>query len=833
MPHDVPSLRPERFLEQAGWVRAVARALVLETHRVDDVVQETWLAALERPTTKVGNVRAWLGGIVRNVVRQESRGAARRAAREAEQRREDPLPSAAELVERADTQKRLVQAILELDEPDRSTVLLRYFEELSSEEIARRLALPASTVRSRLHSALGKLRERLDREHAGERRAWSLALIPLMLPRAKPGVALASSASTGVLAMTIQGSFLAALAVALGFGASYAFRLARPGAGTEPAPAAWSGANATEPAARAGSVPVREAAARASQEAERRPLAPQVGPAAVRGRVLDLQGAPAPGVRVFVGGRPSPLQPVEAGMRLVLGTEEERRPARGEPGEDYREEELEEGLGEWAAIDAQRLEKHGAVLGKTVLTDAQGRFEAPVTARTRVYVTLFPEVGVRKVRNGAWHAAPAEGIELRVRRIPCAELAISLTDLSTGKKLPFVGELHGAEGPLAEWEARDGIVRRKVEVPPEVPNRFRVVVVAPSWARTTHEFSVTPGSENRVEVTVHSGAGLSGEVVDALGLPVPGAFVYWGELLDLRQRSLFRAYEPKRVVGGVRTDAAGRFTLPGTAALVSAWHPEHSPASAAARDAARLVLPPRGAIRGVVLDEQGLPAASQTVTLDRAREILTDALGAFTFEGVEAGVHGLAVPPERFVGVVVAPGETVEVLPEEPIRPSGELKSGGLPLAQPKADGVILGLGRVFGVSEWGHEGGRLEAGWVRPGRHLLMSGSGILSVVDVQPGGPASLELGTARVTIERAAPDDPLVYLLPEEASAHPAARHFARHLFDEREAGRAVFAPLAAGRYVLVVEGREAVLQLEVAEGAELVIERERWMGGAEER
>ena len=46
----------------------------------------------------------------------------------------------------------------ELDEPYRTTLLLRYGEMLSSVEIARRQQVPAGTVRWRLKSAVDRLR---------------------------------------------------------------------------------------------------------------------------------------------------------------------------------------------------------------------------------------------------------------------------------------------------------------------------------------------------------------------------------------------------------------------------------------------------------------------------------------------------------------------------------------------------------------------------------------------------------------------------------------------------------------------------------------------------
>ena len=46
----------------------------------------------------------------------------------------------------------------------RETVLLRWYDELSYEEIAQVLQIPVGTVRSRLHHALQKLRYQMDRE---------------------------------------------------------------------------------------------------------------------------------------------------------------------------------------------------------------------------------------------------------------------------------------------------------------------------------------------------------------------------------------------------------------------------------------------------------------------------------------------------------------------------------------------------------------------------------------------------------------------------------------------------------------------------------------------
>ncbi len=59
--------------------------------------------------------------------------------------------------------KPMRRAILALPSNQRETVLLRWYDELSYEEIAQVLQIPVGTVRSRLHHALRKLREQMDR----------------------------------------------------------------------------------------------------------------------------------------------------------------------------------------------------------------------------------------------------------------------------------------------------------------------------------------------------------------------------------------------------------------------------------------------------------------------------------------------------------------------------------------------------------------------------------------------------------------------------------------------------------------------------------------------
>lgn len=61
------------------------------------------------------------------------------------------------------------EAVRELDERYRAVVVLRFLNDMQLEDIATALDIPLGTVKSRLHTALKALRNRLQADH-GERR---------------------------------------------------------------------------------------------------------------------------------------------------------------------------------------------------------------------------------------------------------------------------------------------------------------------------------------------------------------------------------------------------------------------------------------------------------------------------------------------------------------------------------------------------------------------------------------------------------------------------------------------------------------------------------------
>ena len=72
----------DELLAHADWVRGLARRLVLDAARADDLVQETWVVALERPPSHADNLRAWLGSVVTSLAKSGWRSDARRGRRD-------------------------------------------------------------------------------------------------------------------------------------------------------------------------------------------------------------------------------------------------------------------------------------------------------------------------------------------------------------------------------------------------------------------------------------------------------------------------------------------------------------------------------------------------------------------------------------------------------------------------------------------------------------------------------------------------------------------------------------------------------------------------------
>ena len=162
---DPADLDPEELAAHDRFVRAVIRRLVGDPELVEDLTQETWLAALQHSAASRLLGRAWLGTVAQNFVFQALRGKARRLAREALVARSEVAPEEAPLD--PELCRRMLEAVRALEEPYRTAIHLRFYEDLLPAEIAERLGTRPETVRTRIKRGLARIQVSLARARPG------------------------------------------------------------------------------------------------------------------------------------------------------------------------------------------------------------------------------------------------------------------------------------------------------------------------------------------------------------------------------------------------------------------------------------------------------------------------------------------------------------------------------------------------------------------------------------------------------------------------------------------------------------------------------------------
>jgi RNA polymerase sigma-70 factor (ECF subfamily) len=147
------------------WQQPVGRFLARlagPSDRVDDLCQEVFLRVYEAAGRyrETGAFSTWLYRIALNVARD----AGRRRRREPVPLDDDPAgagPAPEAVCAREELARLVARAVAELPDPLREVLVLRHYEGMSFEEIARLTGTPASTLKSRFAAALGRLRHRL------------------------------------------------------------------------------------------------------------------------------------------------------------------------------------------------------------------------------------------------------------------------------------------------------------------------------------------------------------------------------------------------------------------------------------------------------------------------------------------------------------------------------------------------------------------------------------------------------------------------------------------------------------------------------------------------
>ncbi len=649
-----PEALARLFDAVAPQLLAVARHLVRDGSEAEDVVQATFVAAIEAAGRfePGASVLPWLLGILARQAASARRKGARRVDPERLPERASDDPSLAS--ERSELRQAVAAALARIPEPYERVLALHLAEGKRPEDIARDLGRRPGTVRVQLHRALRLLRRALPAGFATGvasqlRPTRGLAALRSEVLRhaaslpsgscAAGGAAgLGASSFAGVLFMSKSAWFAAAgVAAALVLTAALLDRRSQ-GAGAELA--------AEEPPLHGLATPPPDDGARPPAPAGETPQ--RIGVASEPGKKLPT---PEPGFRLsgrIVTRARQPVADAEVTLWLEPGAAGGPAAPRllvqpSAPDGTFAFEDLD------VALSGLRVRAEGLATLGTIPWEPKDRPLRLLPGESRDLGELVL----------------APGVLLRGR----------VVDASTGEGLPgplFQVHLY-PEGTFGEGLRGFVIAVARATGHFELEDRiayssetsfeygfFAATERGIGWARLV--LLEGEGDEHDVEIAVHPGATLDVEVVDAAGRPLPGAAVRvhprfapfdvlapfepeaWvgdeGSLVS-RFRSRFRATTggegvvrltslPLPAPGGTEAAApvaeyALTVTAPGAAAVAVRT------VVLDARLPVRLVVSPFEdgfEIAGAVCDEEGHPVAGAVLS-SGLREGLADELGAY------------------------------------------------------------------------------------------------------------------------------------------------------------------------------------------------------------
>ena len=603
------------LLAHTRWLRALSTDLLGDAQRAEDVVQETFLSALQHPgnADRGGRrMRAWLAQVARNFARMSLRGESRRRAREALRASPEAQPSASEALELLELQQKTAAAVVALGSPDREIVALRYFNDLPPREIARQLGMTPSAVHSRLSRARAALRERLAGEYDESSKSWSaVALAWASRPSAEKW-ALPGAVAGGLLVKTIVTIAAASTLVLLALLARGWMQPARVAGRPEPARTDVRLASPRdfddEPAALAPADEAPPGEKRVALEiprSEPAPAAPAPTTGTVRVLVVREDGLPAAGVGLNLHA----LQPSDAWFH------EQRK-----------------------TTDAE---------GSAEFTTGPG--EVLVYLLRRSHNNEFPAESVQVVAGETSEVTfeVVDGITIRGRVVDGSGRAVAGAEvwLGDGTGPPYVGQVVTRSGRDGSFEIHHATGLQGVAA--------RAPGYAPSLARLPLFSADDEDEELFVELVLPGvGGAIEGEVVDTLGNPLANALVLVGnaEFGRVLKHEDEPAYDPPPL--RVRTDAAGRFRVDGVEP-----GPVRVRARALGTDMAQLdvYVPPGGIgvaqmivgaaarVAGIVRRADGRAVAGARIALEHDHDRLagthttSDEAGHFELAGVPVG----------------------------------------------------------------------------------------------------------------------------------------------------------------------------------------------------
>jgi len=569
----------DEALARMRWVRGLAGAMVQDADEADDLAQDAWQKALERPQQQSAAWRGWFAQVLRRRAVDQWRGAESREPLAAKLPPLDETLTPEEIVQRLETQQAIGEAVHKLEEPCRGTILLHYFEGWSLRQIAVAEGVQVRAVETRLRRGRDLIRRHLEKRGPVEH--WAAGLLLLARPLSPPS-------------LLLPGLAAAVLLIAAGWWAWSAWPDAAPPPAVAAAPAAAASpfADARGPTASTGADSAAAGLVRADVAAVPRTLQlavvdaqtgqPLAG-ARVHGEFLDASGRVLAALEWLSTTPASAAMPIPAGAeQLRLATDPTATHAGAPAGGLYSWEAR--GAEPLIEIPSERL--RGEILGQVL--DSAGN---PVAGA---------EVGLW-LRQQESRGAPPD------RLIPVA-----------------------ADGrfalPLAMAQEAD------LYLAPRAPGHSALRCYRLDRQRPANAYV------EQLELLLAPGRELSVTVLDQEDAPVANAeVVVWpSQRADAVPVFPFGQYEG-RLQHRLRTDRDGRapaLLIGAEPYSLAVRHPDHAHLSFEIEDLSApltLRLEPALQLRGLVLDPDGAPAAGVRVIAEGAEraECQTDGEGRF------------------------------------------------------------------------------------------------------------------------------------------------------------------------------------------------------------
>lgn len=493
------------LLKHRAFLERFARRLAQDDSVADDVVQETWLVALERPPRHRENLRAWLRRVARNVFLRRQRPPSVASAVEDVAADGTESPDAA--LEQKSIARLLGAELLALPEPYRAVLIQRYYEDKVPSVIAHELGRSVNTVNSQLARGLKLMQERLDRASPGGRSQWVRGLLFLAPTSARDGASSGRDAEPVARVPRARTKALLGVAVVALVASGLVIRalVKTPDASDRTAAAQerttldssssgeWIGVRPSD--ATGERVPTPAEPSPTPAEPVLAPAAPDPGPS-VLVEVVAADGRPIPGALVQTTRSSSP-----SGSSQPMTTFD---------GQDFTDENgrveiplTDEHRGRLSISDAEHL---GVVAHASgfMSSDFHG-MPFPESGRTSVTIRLEPSEAAVRGKVTDPDGAPVEGAFVEI-----GQASRKRTELGGGRFL--------RKEPMTKKSRADGSFAH-AGLP---TGRLVVVVECPGFLLHTGSIDVSDSS-SVYDVVLRRGATVAGRVTTADGLAAAGA----------------------------------------------------------------------------------------------------------------------------------------------------------------------------------------------------------------------------------------------------------------------------------------------------------------------